>query len=39
VAGRVLPGTYSTVVLAGACAYAIVADRMRTRAIRSSSGV
>ncbi len=33
-----LPGVYSTVALAGACAYAIVADRKRARAMRARGG-
>jgi hypothetical protein len=34
IAGRVLPGAYSTILLAGACAYAIVYDRRLARRAR-----
>ena len=33
-AGRVLPGSYSTILLAGASAYAIICDRRRARSLR-----
>jgi len=33
-AGRPMPGVYSTLALAGACTYAIVADRRRVTALR-----
>jgi hypothetical protein len=34
--GRMLPGTYSTLALAAASVYAIVADRRRARAMRAA---
>ncbi|MFH1501478.1 MAG: HXXEE domain-containing protein [Candidatus Eisenbacteria bacterium] len=37
-AGRMLPGTYSTAAMAAACAFAIVADRRRTKALRAGGG-